>query len=77
MLLLSDIGSNDYVTGPYTINILADDTEVTFSVSIYDDNVFESPEYLLLAITQTSKPDRIVIGVIARTVVTILDDDCE
>ena len=77
MLMLPLIGTNDYAPGPYTVNVSPNDNEVTFSVLINEDNVFEGNESFVLNITGTSKPDSVVVGTTAQTTVTILDDDCE
>ena len=77
--MLSVVGDIDYVRGPYTVNVPAGDTEVTFSVSIYADNVYEDAEYFTVIITGTSKPGSIFPGRERekRAIVTILDNDRE
>lgn len=55
--------------------IAAGQTSVKFDVTIVDDNTVENNETFTLRIRSTLLPDRISIGSIQRTTVTIVDND--
>ena len=71
------IDNDDYDTGPYTLTIPAGENDVTFSVSITDDNIREQSETFHLIIDESSLPmaSHITSGDPSRTTVTIMDDD--
>ena len=55
--------------------IPAGQTNVTFDVTIMNDNIVENNETFTLIIRPNSLPDRISTGSIQRTTVTIVDND--
>ena len=71
------IDNNDYDAGPYTITILAGENDVTFSVSITDDNIREQSETFNLIIDESSLPSGVTSSYSSRATVTIMDDDCK
>ena len=75
MFILPVVGASDYVSRSYTVNVTAGDTEVTLSISIKNDDIFEVTEYFAVFITDTSKPDSIMTGRTSQAIVSILDDD--
>ena len=72
-LFILIIVDNDYTAGPYTVIIGAGKNDVTFSVSITDDNIREELETFNLTTDGSSLPN----GVTSRdkATVTIIDDD--
>ena len=68
------IGGDDYHTGPYTAVFPAGETEVSFNVTIYDDEILESNETFLLRIISDKLPTRINVNLSEITVI-IRDDD--
>ena len=68
-------GHSDYVAGPYTVKFNAEVTEVSFNVSIHDDNILEKTETFSLAINHSSLPNNVTVGDPGQATVTIVDDD--
>ena len=66
---------SDYNPGPYTVTILVGENDVTFSVSITDDNSREMSETFNLSIDQSSLPNGVTSS--NNVTVTILDHDRE
>ena len=71
------IDNNDYDPGPYTVTIPAGENNVTFSVSITDDNILEQSETFNLIIDRSSLPSGVTSSDPNRVTVTIMDDDCK
>ena len=71
------IDNNDYDIGPYTVTIPAGQNDVTFSVSITDDNIHEESETFNLIIDESSLPSGITSSNSNTVTVTIMDDDCK
>lgn len=70
------VGGINYNTGPYNINIPAEETYVLFNVTIIDDNIREENESFHLVINTTQElPDRIYFGENLSTIISIEDDD--
>ena len=69
------IDNNDYDTGPYTVTIPAGENDVTFSVSITDDNIREQSETFILIIDASSLPNGVTSSDPNDVTVTIMDDD--
>ena len=69
------IDNKDYDPGPYTVTIPAGQNDVTFSVSITDDNIREQSETFNLIIDESSLPSDITSSDPNRVIVTIMDDD--
>ena len=72
-LIILIIVDNDYIVGPYNVTIGAGEDDVTFSVSITDDNIREQIETFNLTIDESSLPNGVTSR--DRATVTILDDD--
>ena len=68
-------GGVDYDSGPYTVNILARQTEAMLSVSIINDNTLEEDENFGLSIIKSSLPSRVTVDDLDKATVNILDDD--
>ena len=68
------IGS-DYSSGPYPVTIPAGENDVTFSVTITDDDILEMSETFNLIIDPSSLPSGVTSS--NNTTVTILDQDGE
>ena len=69
------IDNKDYDAGPYTITIPARQNDVTFSISITDDNILEQSETFNLIIDESSLPRVITSSDPNRVTVTIMDND--
>ena len=65
----------DYINGPYTVTFYADITNVSFNVSINDDDILEGNENFILAINQSSLPNNVTVGDSGEATVTIVDND--
>ena len=68
-------GGNDYVSGPYTVEIPVGQTHLELDVSIVDDNIVEGNEYFILVITPGSLPNKVNPVNPDRTNITIVDND--
>ena len=79
MLYCTYIGDGyDYVSGPYSVTILAGQTTVSFDVSIIDDNIYEEREQFDVHIEQISTLSGVHIGSSYIATVVIADDsDCK
>ena len=66
---------NDYDHGPYTVTIGAGENNVTFSVSITDDDIREEAEKFNLIIDESSLPSDVTSSDPKTTSVTIMDND--
>ena len=74
LLILKFIGGGvDYDSGPYTVIIPAGATNVSFNVSITDDEIHEGDENFILVINSSSLSHE--LSHFAQAVVTILNDD--
>ena len=71
------IDNKDYNPGPYTVTIVAGENDVTFSVSITDDNIHEESETFNLIIDESSLPSGVTSSDPNRVTVIIMDDDCK
>ena len=69
------VGNYDYNAGPYTVTIPAGQNDVTFNVSITDDNIREESEAFNLIIDESSLPSGVTNSDPKRTTVTIMDND--
>lgn len=67
----------DFASGPFNVTFHAGETVAMFNVSINDDNTVENNETFAILIDQSSLPNGVSIGNPSRTVVIIVDDDCE
>ena len=52
-------------------------TEVSFNVTIMDDNILESNETFQLSINSSSLPNRVTVDNPSVVTVTIVDNDCK
>ena len=68
------IDGADYSSGPYSITLPAEMTNVSFDISITDDDVPEPDETFCLAINSHPLPDYIEIDTKGSTI-TIINDD--
>ncbi|XP_065915711.1 extracellular matrix protein 3-like [Dysidea avara] len=68
-------GGIDYYSTPYNITFPAGVTRVPLSITIIDDNIFESDEIFYLNITTDSLPNGVSVGYPNQTTVTIEDDE--
>ena len=68
-------GGIDYIPGPYTVIFPAGITIASFDVSVANDNILETNEMFNLFIIPTSLPERVTIGNIGRSLLTIVDND--
>ena len=73
--ILYNFVDNDYDHGPYTVTIGAEENDVTFSVSIADDNIREKQEKFDLIIDESSLPSGVTSSDPKTTSVTIMDND--
>ena len=64
----------DYTSGPYSVTFPAGVTNVPFSISVNDDNVFEENENFTLTIN-SSLPTGVMVGNPGQATVTIVDND--
>ena len=71
------VDNNDYDAGPYTITIPAGENDITFSVSITDDNILEQSETFNLIIDESSLPSGVTSSYSNITTVIIMDYDCK
>ena len=71
------IGNKDYDVGPYTVMFPATVTESYFVVNIFDDDILENDETILLNIMISSLPKRVILGSDSETAITITDIDCK
>ena len=76
-MIVITLDNNDYNRGPYNITIPAGQNDITFSVSITDDNIREQSETFNLVIDESSLPSGVTSSDPNRTTVTIMDDDCK
>ena len=67
--------ADDYHSGPYTVTIPAGDNDVTFSVTITDDDIREMSETFNLIIDPSSLPNGVTSS--NNATVTIMDQDGE
>ena len=72
LILYTRVGEDYHPAGPYTVIILAGETNASFTVNVIDDSVFEESENFSLTFR-----DSLPINVIGagRATVTIVDDD--
>jgi len=70
-------GNSDYVSGPYNFTIASGLTNITFNVSIINDNILEENEIFHLTIDPSSLPEDVHVGSPVLVTVTIVDDDCK
>jgi len=66
---------SDYITGPYTVTILAGDTVGLLSIAIINDNIMEELETFNLTINVSSLSEGIFSGDPSSALVNILDTD--
>ena len=64
----------DYTSGPYTVTFSAGMLNISFNISINDDNIFEENEKFTLTIYQ-SLPTGVMVGNPDQTTVIIVDND--
>ena len=69
------LAGSDYHSGPHTVTILAGVNDVTFSVTITDDDIREMSETFNLIIDPSSLPNGVTSS--NNATVTILDQDGE
>ena len=65
----------DYTSGPYNVTIPAGVTNVTFDVSITDDNISQINEKFNLTIDLKSLPSGVTVGNPDYATVIVVDDD--
>ena len=65
----------DYGSGPYTVTILAGQTNATFDVPIIDDMILENNEDFMLIIDNTTLPNNVTRGDPGEATVNIVDND--
>lgn len=63
------------MSGPYSVTILAGDTQGQLDITIFNDNIVEETEIFNLTINILSLPEGIFIGDPSSAVVNILDSD--
>ena len=68
-------GYEDYDSGPYFVKIIAGRRNLTFNVSIIDDDKWEQSEIFYLTIDESSLPCNVTVGDQHKSAVTILDND--
>ena len=68
-------GGEDYRPGPFPVFIDAGEINISFIISIIDDNVFERNESFILTINSSSLPSRVLVQPDSKAIVTIVDDD--
>ena len=73
--VLYNFVGGDYDHEPYTVTIGAGENDVTFSVSITDDNICEEAEKFNLIIDESSLPSGVISSDSKTTSVTIMDND--
>ena len=74
MFLCTCIGGIDYASGPHNVTVPAGETEMSFSVPIYNDTILERTESFNISInTRYFETDRISIGSINSALVIIND----
>ena len=66
----------DYVSGPYNVTFPAGVTSMSLNNTVVNDEILESDENFYLNIC-SSLPDRVAVGDINQTTVTIKDNDGE
>lgn len=71
------LGNNDYDSGPYTVNFIAENTDASFNVTIKDHDELESIEIFYLSINTSTLPHNIDISNPSQATVIISDDDCK
>ena len=70
------VGGKDYnPSGPYNVIIPSGKNDVTFSVTITDDNIREESETFDLIIVESSLPNGVTSSNPKTTTVTIMDND--
>ena len=67
----------DYNPWSYDITMYANQTNVTFNISITTNNLLEGDKMFQLTIDSSSLPDAVTTGGQKSTTVLILDDDRE
>ena len=65
----------DYDSGPYTVTFVAGETNISFDITIANDNILEANEDFDLSIISNTLPDDVTDGDPRRVTVTIVDDD--
>ena len=68
-------GGGDYISGPYSVTIPAGHTNISFDISIIDNNVVEDDKIFSLAIAPESLPYLVSRGNPGVAMVTIVNDD--
>ena len=68
-------GGGDYIPGPYNITIPAGHTNVSFNISIIDNDVVEHDKIFHLAIAPKSLPYLLSRGNPGVAIVSIVNDD--
>ena len=68
-------GGGDYISGPYNITIPAGHTNISFDISIIDNNVVENDKTFSLTIAPESLPYLVSRGNPGVAMVTIVNDD--
>ena len=71
--------SIDYYSGPYTVNVTAEETKnAVLNIPIIDDNKLEMDENFSVIITSTSQPEKVFISSgRSQAVVFIVNDDIQ
>ena len=67
----------DYDATPFYIRILPNKTLIPFTVSIYDDDVYEGNETFTLTIQESFLPPNVIVGEHGHATVTIVDNEFE
>ena len=68
-------GGGDYISGPYNVTIPAGHTNISFDISIIDNNVVEDDKIFSLAIAPESLSYFVSRGNPGVAMVTIVNDD--
>ena len=66
---------NDYNSGNFIVEFIAEITRATFIVVINEDNIFEDHESFNLSISSSSLPSKVTITNPGQATVTIVDND--
>ena len=66
------IGKKDYSPGRYNVTFLAGMTDISFTITIMNDDEYEGSETFDVIISNIM-PDRVTMGKIRRANVTIID----
>lgn len=67
----------DFDSGPYDVTFMAQDTRVSFTVPISNDDMFEGNEDFTLTIDPSSLTSHVTTSDPDQATVTIIDDDCK